>query len=305
MTFSLALILASCSRDKPESRSIALDTSIDTTAGRIGDVFRYSIRVQGMTDQILDTLILFVPNGQIRQRIPTKEAGNRVGFEFEIAFWDTGTQIIPAIPVKVLNPDSSLNTVFETDPIEIKIISMVKPGEQPNLRPLKPPVAVAEKLSWIKIFRIGIMVLLLIGILWIWRKRHRPVPGKITPQIYVAPDARALSRLRNLNKNSHADVKQHYTALSHVLREYIENSFYIRALEMTTEEIAQNRVMFPLENALFKSWLDLLQRADLIKYAKVIPESSVVQADLDWSIRFIEETVPLWKKIDSVSVVAE
>ena len=40
-------------------------------------------------------------------------------------------------------------------------------------------------------------------------------------------------------------IKEFYIEISHILREYVENSVYIKSLEMTTEEITRNRDSFP------------------------------------------------------------
>ena len=52
----------------------------------------------------------------------------------------------------------------------------------------------------------------------------------------------ARNRLSNLNEKGFA--KEFYTELSYITREFVEYTTYIRALEMTTEEIIQNKELF-------------------------------------------------------------
>ena len=96
----------------------------------------------------------------------------------------------------------------------------------------------------------------------------------------------AKNRLVNLNEKGFA--KDFYTEISHITREYIEHSKYIRTLEMTTEEIINNRTLFLFDDNSFSEWTDLLSKADLVKYAKQVIEVSEMESDRDKAINFID-----------------
>ena len=96
----------------------------------------------------------------------------------------------------------------------------------------------------------------------------------------------AKNRLVNLNEKGF--VKDFYTEISHITREYIEHSKYIRTLEMTTEEIINNRTLFLFDDNSFSEWTDLLSKADLVKYAKQVIEVSERESDRDKAINFID-----------------
>jgi len=70
-----------------------------------------------------------------------------------------------------------------------------------------------------------------------------------------------------------------YADLSHISREYLETKYFIRALEMTTEEINEFRSLFPLTDDLFSDWTRFLFEADMVKYAREIPTSEKMSAD--------------------------
>ena len=135
--------------------------------------------------------------------------------------------------------------------------------------------------------------MLLAGIVLIWRQR---IPTTvIPPQIYdstVPPDVSAMERLNTLNASM--DSKELYVQLSFILREYVENSFFIKTLEMTTPEIMQSNESLNLPDVLFSAWIHLLTRADLIKYAKedVLPNQKT--EDLKFSLEFVEDTRKIW-----------
>jgi hypothetical protein len=73
--------------------------------------------------------------------------------------------------------------------------------------------------------------------------------------------------------------KDYYADLSHISREFIETKYYIRTMEMTTEEINQFRFLFPLKDEIFSEWAQFLSDADMVKYAREIPSSEKMSTD--------------------------
>jgi|TARA_B100000378_G_scaffold85549_1_gene67453 hypothetical protein len=100
----------------------------------------------------------------------------------------------------------------------------------------------------------------------------------------------ANNRFSQLNKKGFA--KEFYTEISHITKEYIEYSTYIRTLEMTTEEIIQNRDLFLIDDDSFSKWITILSKADLVKYAKQAIEPSEMDIDKNKAINFINNFLP-------------
>ena len=73
--------------------------------------------------------------------------------------------------------------------------------------------------------------------------------------------------------------KDYYMDLSHISREFIETKYYIRTMEMTTEEINQFRSLFPLKDEIFSDWAQFLSEADMVKYAREIPSPEKMSTD--------------------------
>jgi len=67
---------------------------------------------------------------------------------------------------------------------------------------------------------------------------------------------------------------------------------------MTTEEITRNRDSFPFNKEEIDIWLDILNRADLSKYAKSNPERNACHDDLNAGKQFIINTTPSWKLLN-------
>ena len=71
-------------------------------------------------------------------------------------------------------------------------------------------------------------------------------------------------------------IKEYYSGLSHISREYIETKYFIRTLEMTTEEIDGARKLFPVKSDHLSEWIEFLYAADQVKYARSIPKAEMM-----------------------------
>ena len=91
-----------------------------------------------------------------------------------------------------------------------------------------------------------------------------------------------------MENNEKGFVKEFYTELSYITREFVEYTTYIRALEMTTEEIIQNKELFLFDKQNFNNWITLLSKADMVKYAKENVEYSEMVVDKNKVMKFID-----------------
>jgi len=297
----LILFLYTCGKNESLNGSFQLSVSTDTSFAAIGDLIRFRIQAKFLRDNYL-----VVPQTQfsepleVRQLKPLyNENGKITGIDYILSVWDTGTVVIPAITVNVFKPDSTLDFVVNTDSLEINVVSMVAKTGSQSMRPIKGPVPVSRRWPMTTI----ILVLLLAGILYglyvIYGKRMPTEHIEVeTVQSSKPADEMALEKLNHLKGSKYlqrGEIKEFYVQLSYILREYVENSVYIKTLEMTTEEIKQYRSVIPFDRDQLGIWMDILQRADLSKYAKSDPEKMICHEDLVAGETFVKNTVPSWK----------
>ena len=100
----------------------------------------------------------------------------------------------------------------------------------------------------------------------------------------------------DLAKKSHK--KDFYIKLSFIIREYIENSFFIRTLEMTTDELEQNRSIFPFDERLINNLIKILSMSDLVKYAKYDNSRDKCLLELEDAIDFVDKSSSYLFKIE-------
>ena len=297
----LILFLYTCGKDESLNGSFQLSVSTDTSFAAIGDLIKFRVQTKSLGDNYL-----VIPQTQFNEPLELRHLeplynknGKITGVDYVLSVWDTGMVVIPAIAVNVFKPDSTLDFIINTDSLEINVVSMVAKTGSQSMRPIKGPVPISRRWP----IKTIILILLLIGILYglyvIYSKRILTEYIEVEPVRSSRPaDKKALEKLNDLKDSKYlqrGEIKEFYVQLSYILREYVENSVYIKTLEMTTEEIKQYRSVIPFDRDQLSIWMDILQRADLSKYAKSDPERMICHEDLAAGETFVKNTVPSWK----------
>jgi len=100
-----------------------------------------------------------------------------------------------------------------------------------------------------------------------------------------------LERLRARGLVAQGAFKEYYSALSTLVRTYLEQRFRVRAPEMTTEEFLLASARDGRLQAVHRRLLgDFLTESDLVKFAKHLP--TIADSDRAYAAarRFVEET---------------
>lgn len=305
--FIAAILLAACSQDYTGT-SVQMTVELDTTYTTIGSPISYLITVQLPQDKIVK-----FPEWELEDPLEIRSSEfSTSGLEnigrYEIVFWDTGKVVIPGIAITILNMDSSFAYDVTADTMFMEVVSITE--QDPSFKqsgggimPIKDPVPVRIPLPWQTIILSILLLGILIAIGLIWKKRLKAdVSYEERPEYLKEPDIIALEKLDNLDQSGlleKGEIKEFYAQLSLILREYTENSLYIRTLEMTTEEIRQNRRAFPYTDDQIASYFKILSGADMAKYAKHIAALDQCSQDMVLSRNIVKETIPYWK-FDSI-----
>ena len=261
-------------------QSLSVLSDLDTTSGFIGDVFNWRISIENSGKQKIDFPDIMIDNDSIsiRGKTPIQYNGLQSGVVFELIFWDTGQYQTPEYQINILNQSGKKEYSINVPILEIQIKSMLLAGNENMLRPLIGPVAVKgvsnlkNILTWILLFG------LFLAMIWTWKKRQLKNYVELDNINIETPEERALNRLSQLNPKGFS--KEFYIRLSHISREYVETKYFVRALEMTTAEIKENRNLFPFSDEKFDTWLKILQCSDLVKYAKETLDTNQIESDL-------------------------
>ncbi len=220
---------------------------------------------------------------------------------WKVTSFDT-SGVVLVDPVEVSWEKDSMQARLETRPLQL-VVQLLPVDEQEGPKDIKKPYKIP--VTWQEVVMWSGLALVLAALIWLaityWLKRKA---GKGLPEIKRKPAEPAhVFALRELNALKEARlwqqgrVKEYYTRLTDILRNYLEYRYGIRALERTTPETLEalkdtgfndNRLSGMLEN--------ILQTGDLVKFAKFIPQPDVNESLLLDAYVFVNETKESWKK---------
>ena len=120
------------------------------------------------------------------------------------------------------------------------------------------------------------------------RDMFRPAPPQPPHVVAFA----ALEKLRAERLWQQDKHKQYYSALTDILRTYLVGQFGVGAMEMTSDEIieAVRGIDVPQKNAM--DLTQMLREADLVKFAKAVPDAEENEAAYRAAWDFVEQTRP-------------
>ena len=217
-------------------------------------------------------------------------------FNYEISVFDTGRFVIPPFPVAFFETDTSKNfQIIQSEPIEIFVKSVLT-AEDAEIKDIKPPIGIPFNYKyWIIVGLIGLLLIAaaLFGYYYV-RQKRRGIPlfkkEVIRPAHEIALEE--LSKIKGNWKDMlvNGEHKLLYTLLSETLRRYFENLYVIKALEETTQEIRSSLGEIEIEPDLKKSAFEILDQADIVKFAKYIPNEEETEKIILDVEDFIEKT---------------
>ena len=223
-----------------------------------------------------------------------KETGETIIHQrLVLTSFNTGFMVLPPI-VFVFNNDTT-NTLA-TEPLLI-VVSDIPVEMEADIKEIKEPYDVP--FNWKKWLKLGLIILLtlalFIGLILLFNKyRKKPEAPVSRPKPTRPAHEIALEKLEELRHKKlwqNDQAKQFYIELSDITREYIEFRFDILALEMTSEETISALKLNGLDEEKIRSLNQMLQMADLAKFAKYRPISNENEQCFDIARTFVNNTL--------------
>ena len=137
------------------------------------------------------------------------------------------------------------------------------------------------------------LIALIVIAVRLWRRWREKRALFIKPAEPDSPYIAALKELENIRKErlwQNNQMKLYYTRITDVLREYIEARFALQAMEKTSAEILTELIPAGIDKSDYNSLKELLEVADLVKFAKYIATESENENAIPAAIRFISST---------------
>ena len=277
--FSLTVLL--WAQDKAE-----LNVAVDSTQIKIGAQLNYTLQVKAdSTAQVVfPEQPIFTPF-ELLEESPIDTLRSQTHYlytkRYSLIHFDSGNYFIPQQQVLV-NGFSKI-----ADLIPVRVNSVKVDTTKQKLFDIKPLSQVKKNYNrLISIVLWGlVLALIVIGVsyTYLFQKRKKELRERELP-----PFDRAIEELKALESEKpfeQDEFKLYYSRLTDVVRRYLEEEAKIDALESTSEELLIKLEMRKGEGTLdldfttLKSLREVLKNADLVKFAKSMPEYRVANED--------------------------
>tara|TARA_B110000483_G_scaffold95448_1_gene117282 strand:- start:173 stop:1798 length:1626 start_codon:yes stop_codon:yes gene_type:complete len=277
--FSLTVLL--WAQDKAE-----LNVAVDSTQIKIGAQLNYTLQVKAdSTAQVVfPEQPIFTPF-ELLEESPIDTLRSQTHYlytkRYSLIHFDSGNYFIPQQQVLV-NGFSKI-----ADLIPVRVNSVKVDTIKQKLFDIKPLSEVKKNYNRLisRVLWGLVLALIVIGVsyTYLFQKRKKELRERELP-----PFDRAIEELKALESEKpfeQDEFKLYYSRLTDVVRRYLEEEAKIDALESTSEELLIKLEMRKGEGTLdldfttLKSLREVLKNADLVKFAKSMPEYRIANED--------------------------
>lgn len=282
--------------------------SIDVDSVSIGDRFVYSIEVD--KDLVQSVLFpSFTGAGseayELIEDMPVdtlSREGRRLKIRksYRLAAFEEGIHNV--VPQVMYADKNIVDTLYGSDTLSLLVTTFQIDSTSHAPFDIKPqknlPFKFGEISGYVKWTVIVLIILLLL--LYVLKRILAHFGKNITDIFKPAPPLpphveaqMALEKLRQQRLWQEGEHKLYYSTLTDIIRAYIAGRYGVGAMEMTSDEIidAMRGVELPQKSAMDLS--DILREADLVKFAKAVPEADENEAAFRAAWDFVEQTKPV------------
>ncbi len=213
---------------------------------------------------------------------------------------------IDSLGVLYATSPERIDTLLSRVALEVNIAMIPTDSTQTTIYPIKPPMKVSlrvgEVAGYVGAILLGVVLLFLliryIAAL-VGRRSKRVVVTPAEPPHVVA--IRRLEQLHNQKLWQNGRLKEYYTALTDILREYLDGRYGVDAPEMTSEEILSALKRVGVSAKHYADLQRLLGESDLVKFAKYLPEQEYHEEAYYKVYYFVEESKVVPTEEESVT----
>ena len=290
-------------------------TSIDSLKKKIGAEFKLTLKTTVDTSaKVVFPNLKNIGALEVIQSYPIDTIKKNDRYElikkYGLTQFDSGRYVVPSVKIFINN-----KPVF-SDSLLVEVANVQVDTLRQKMFDIKDIVPAENSFgNWWK----WLLILLLISgigafVYW-YIKNHQK--KKIEEEIYKTPIEKATSLLNTLEKKElwqHGEIKEYYSELTDIVRNYIEEAIEIPAMESTTSELIQGLKIASLKKKmnLSKETIDnlfvVLKQADLVKFAKSKPLDFEITEDrkkIERTIVTLDKSIPVIVETDDDSILNE
>lgn len=273
----------------PPAWAQRVQTGIAGDSIRVGDPFRAVVRIElppGSDIVLPDSLASTadVENaGTVRLRRDSANGVLTVSAAYPLTAWRPGTLDLPVLTADVRSGAGTRRITIDLP--QVAVVSVL-PADTTNIEARPAKDVMGGNRVWWPWFVAALLLLAALIALYIWWRRRRARAAADAPMPLIMPRERALEeleRIRKLGLLEQGDFRRFYTLLSEVARKYLQTVEPALSTWLTTEELVARTA----DRAELKPAHAVLRHADLVKFARSVPDREAAARDLDRTIEWV------------------
>lgn len=282
-----------------KGQEVKFTSKADTSSIMLGDQIKLKLELSAPRDYILNIPqqddSLLNPFEVIANKDTLLKDMNPVKYqrEYLVTAYDSGWHKVGPFSAQFQKPGDSVWTTIFTDSLMI-FVNTPAVDTTKAFKDIKDVLGEPLTLEEILPYTIGILAVVLIIFLIIYyikrRQKNKPfikLPSRPKlPPYELAIQSLETLRVKRLWQND--QIKEYYTELTDILRNYIEGQFKINAVEMTSDEIMESYQEYRNDTQQLYLLRNVLHIADLVKFAKEKPLPSEHDKALQDTIEFVQ-----------------
>ena len=274
-----------------------IEVFIDSTSIMIGEKIDYYIKIK--SDTLVDIKFsekpFFLPF-EILEEYPLDTVESKLDYlftkKYSLIHFDSGNYWLPNQKLFLNGSLKILDSIL----IKVKNVS-VDTLKQP-LYDIKPIEEVKKNyfdlIKWTLI--IILISVFLIGLIYFLFFKNKIEADSLNS---APPFERAIQELKELESfvlKKDQDYKEYYSSLTGIVRRYLEEDAKVSALESTSDELLlklealKTQGVLDLKTQTLNNLKNVLKTADLVKFAKSIPEKNLLYRDRSFAEELVIET---------------
>jgi len=300
----ILLLLLSVNFSVTVAQEVSVKAVFDTSRIYIGDQINYTVTVDQPTGISLnlathkDTLLknIEILSGPVTDTLALNGSRMRIVNRYLVTSFDSGFYEVPPTYAE-LSTETGLKRFYsEYSPLEVMRVRIAPSDTTAQIYdivgPYKAPLTAGEVLPWV------LLAALAAALVWViirlMRRFRKTKPGQ-EPIVIKEPAHviafRHLEKLKEEKLWQKGEVKQYYSRLTEILRQYLEDRYGVYSLELTTSETLHElqKTGFKKDDN-FNRLKNILNGSDLVKFAKYKPDPSENDLHFENAWQFVNIT---------------
>ena len=303
------------------AQEVEVEGKVESTEVQVGKPFTLDLSLKvpygwfvEWNDFAIDTLsgqLDIIKRSEV-ERIADADSNVIVKQQLTLMTFDTGQIQLPAVGLTYAKSfDDPDRLKAYTDPIRLYSTTMTVDttlAYKSIVEPIAAPIQMKEVFPWILV--VLLLVLAVFGV-WYWRKHRKTkvdAEGNIIRGPVIPPYDKAVDDLKKLREEKmwqSGKVKEYFSSLTDIAREYIEGQFGVNAVEMATDDILEEIKPLHFSKETYNKLKDTMEVADLVKFAKYSASTLESDTALSSMTEFVNESYAHYQKTMSPSASSQ